>query len=269
MIMRSLNEILGRDPVFPIYYQLQSHPSQFNVGRDYEPGRFLIARHWLPDQSISLEDVDQYFGINDVVYIPLYGGGCEQAGPGTSARLSCYENNLHAMEYMEGKVKGVIIGNASTELTFKDPVAWNSNDGGKRLACDLCIDFIDETDKLAKNHGNHKVWYLLVDFDACIDVYYGNSRVRDRVNSLGDALYTCCGYTMFGGHIPAIEKIGHVPDCEPQWCPSRELSPWPELSEYISGAEWHTGVGMLEGLRAGNDILLKEHGFKAGVMGPF
>jgi hypothetical protein len=259
---------IDREPAFPMYAQIVYDIAVCPVPKDYEPGRIIITGHLDVGEVILDEFIDQYVGPNDIVRVPLYVGTCANGGIGTRDKARSYSANLRAMDRLAGRCKGVIIGNAHTELTFKHHYLR----GKSSIAA---AEFIQETSNLAKEHGGHKVWYGLVDFDAAIDCYYGNSVARNTVNDCGDALVTFCGYTMFGGHIPEEEAhtdgYNVVPiSTQKQWLPSSECDPWPVLSAYIAGAnEWVTGVGFEEGLMHNNDIILQAHGFRFGTMGTF
>jgi hypothetical protein len=251
---------LDREPAFPIFLQAQGWDYMQGIPETYQPGRVIISGHTEGDQVIRQDFIDQYVRAGDIVYIPLYQGGCEDGGRGVSERLPCYARNLDAMGKLAGKCRGVILGNAAAEVTFKHLSSWEG-------ACVMAAEFVYETSIMCEAIG-HRVWYGLVDFDAAIDCYVGGACVRDTVKGFGNALITFCGYTMFGGHIPASEAIYHI-QADPVQCPQIEGDPWPILSEYIAGAEWYTGVGGKSGMACGNDRLLSSHGFKAGIMGQF
>jgi hypothetical protein len=260
---------VDREPAFPIYAQVAYDLAACPVPKEYEPGRCVITGHLNPDQTITDDFIERHVGPNDIVTIPLYQGTYAHGSIGVQDKLGAYQDNLRAMSRLAGRCKGVNIGNAYAELTFKHLYPLDE-------ASAAAAEFVIETSRLAKEHGGHKVWYGLIDFDAAIDCYYGHAILRDTVISLGDALITYCGYTMFGGHIPYAEANPpegyHVRpiQTQKQWLPTSEDAPWPELSAYIAGAEeWVTGVGSTEGLLAGNDQLLAEHGFAYGDMGVF
>lgn len=252
-------EFLNREPAFPIWAQTQGWDYMLSIPDDFEPGRVVISGHYNDDLTLREDFIDEHVRPTDIVLIPLYEGDGSCGGPGTSAKLPCYGWNVDAMAGLADRCHGVLIGNAFSELTFKH------RSGSRYDACVMAAQFVNETSELAKECGV-KVYYGLMDFDAAIDCFTGKSMVRDAVVANGNALITFCGYTMFGGHIPASEPIMHIQD-EATWCPNCERAPWTQLSAYISCAEWLTGVGGKSGLLAGNDVLLKEHGFTAGIMG--
>ena len=270
-------DLMDREAAFPVYsYVVDGLASQYNVPTDYEPGRVIIAGH--RDRSTCRIDdtLEDRLGPNDIVYVPLYIGEC--MGPNntevipcdnTSYKLGCYEENLRFLERIAPRVKGILVGNAGPELSFKH--LWRGDLITPRITLiEEMISFVDETSEIIKNFGGTPC-YGPVDWDVALDCYFCDSRYRDRCNEIGAINIIFCGFQLFGlgKERPRVPSVPHESDVF-FWtiCPRKEVEPWPVLTDYISGYdEIISGLEFLAGLRRGNDVSLAEHGFDAGLCG--
>ncbi len=261
---------LNREPAFPVYpclYAMQ----EYDAIKDYEPGRILLAHYDMYSGKI-LTDLTKVVQAGDVVYIPLFGG---EGAPWMSDRWVCndasqhieeYDTNLAILKEIAPHVRGILLGNAGPEMSFKH--RWDPSVGREKMSQWMC-EFVKETGDMVGEAGGTPV-YGTIDWDLAVDCYFGAGALRDLVNEMGAIQICFCGFQLFG--VTRTEYDHLVPRVGDAifWdhCPKQEHAPWPQMTDYIRSTKriW-TGLNCIEGLERGFDIQMKERGFSAGVMG--
>ena len=180
-------QIIDRPAAFPIYsFETGGLSNDTCVPKDYEPGRNVLFG--FVDNTTRLVDwsVEERLGSNDIVYVPLYKGENPEtvvACDGTQDKLDCYEENLRFLEAIAPKVKGVLVGNAGPELSFKH-LALGSNRCSRKKIIDEMCKFVDETSDIILEAGGSPV-YGPVDWDIAIDAYFCDGKYKDFCNGQG------------------------------------------------------------------------------------
>lgn len=263
---------LDREPALPVY--LMTPPDGGGTTADFEPGRIFNYGYYDKTTGRIDRSVLEQLGPQDVFYVPLFRGEMIPEGViasmGTDAeRLPMFEENLSIIAEVGPRVRAIIVGNAGSELTFKD--AWVKGLLAKRSQIiDLMCDFVERMAGLLADRGARPA-LCPVDWDVAIDCYFGEGKYRDLANSLGAVQICCCGFQLFG----LGSRIGYpiVPHPSDQYywktCPIREQDPWPRLTDYLRGTDMWSGVEFRQGLVKGNDIRLAEHGFTGGMVGVY
>ena len=269
-----IEDLVGmeREVEFPIF------PCAYNVNdakalRGYEPGKIILSHYRMKDGFVFpsiIEDSQE----GDIVFVPLYGGPGSTVLPDrwlahdTSLKLPEYENNISIIKELAPRVKGILVGNAGPEMSFKEK--WDPSLPHKTMSEWMC-EFVKETSDIIGEAGGTPV-YGTVDWDIAIDCYFGDGMLKDLANNIGAIQICFCGFQLFNIRLNGHSKSVPSPSDQVFWikCPKNESSPWPELTSYLRETNqiW-SGVDTIIGLSRGFDITLKEHGFDAGVMGPF
>ena len=271
MIIKDIIKI-DRETSFPIFACVYPDIDAQALS-EYEPGRIILSHYETHTGVIHpslIEEVKQ----GDIVFIPLYGtGGAIRLGDrwlahDTSMKLPSYDRNIEIIREIAPRVRGVLVGNAGPELSFKEK--WNGELIPRSSISMWMCDFAKETSDIIKSAGGTPV-YGTIDWDVAIDCYFGNGMFRDLCNEI-EAIQICfCGFQLL--HLKLHDSDRSVPSPNDvafwQKCPRCEQDPWPELTDYLKGTnEIWSGVDTTNGLINGFDIILKEHGFDAGVVGP-
>jgi hypothetical protein len=265
--------LLDRKTAFPIYAFIPDGlASDRNVPTEYEPGRILMNGHINEDGSIK-DGFEEKLGPNDIVHVPICDLLANRGGfptDGFHQKIKCYDENIAFIERIAERVKGILVGNGDSELSFKH--LWQRDRILPRMMMvDAMIEFVRETSGIIKGFGGTPC-YVPVDWDVALDCYYCQSRYRDYCNEIGTIQIVSCGFQLFFLGLDRLPLFPGVPDESDIhfWdvCPHKEEPPWPVLSEYLSGYDLIiSGVEFLRGLRRKNDIVLAEHGFDAGMCG--
>jgi len=263
----TINEIIGREPAFPISRIMYG-------GDDYsdhqEEQRILMGHY---DANTGAIDQEKLKGVTelDVVYIPLYGGKLvvgRLLADSVKQKGAHYGENVEWIKEHAGEVRGILVGNAGPELSFKH-IWLNNTKQHRRVLSELMCELAAETSEIIFSAGGLDV-YGTIDWDMAVDFYYAGNMFRDFCNETGAIQLCFCGYQLFGlateGPWP---RIPH-PDSKWFWplCPVDDPLPRPELQEYIRGGTFWTGCHGLGGMRENLDYALRDIGFAEGVLLP-
>lgn len=234
---------IGRKPAIPIY-KIIIDPLTTGVSKDYRPGRMVMSH----DLQCHIDTDPQRFldalSPNDCLWVPLYRGASSfhqnQHGRGAAEKVPQFRRNLQFAAEAAKKVYRIIVGNAAAETWF-----WHPDTKGKDNV-HVCR-FLRETCEELRGFGIEPMYTYA---EARKDCYWGKWVVRDTLVDLGVIQYC-----------PMIYEMFRPRDND------REYPPWPYFQKYLEGTRFWAGVDFEQGLRDGNDKLLKVMGFEAGVMG--
>jgi hypothetical protein len=214
-----------------------------------------------------LPGIEESFGKNDIVYIPLYRGnasfltGYTPEADCTHQKLDCYVNNLNFIHEFGKDLGMILVGNIGPEISFKHLFLYGGET--RKAVLRRQLDFVMETGELILDAGARPC-FPIIDWDLAADCYFGNWECRNLINSLGGTALCFPGFHLFGIGQTIPERNDRCWD----FCPMVEDPPFPIISEYIRGFDHSiTGLDYAEGLRKGNDITLLDHGFGAGLFG--
>jgi len=244
---------LQEDWPLPVYLQI-CYPLATVAPRNYRPGR--IFSPGLREHMLFSDAFVDTLGPQDIVYIPLYEGWSEEAGEGTSGPLPEYEQNLAWLNQIAPRVRGILVGNAGPELSFKH-VYWGG--AGKLAIAERMIQFVEETAPLVLDAGGTPV-YAPMDWDLVMDEACARSLFQEFMLKSEFLQIVFSALSLFTGDPASIPR---------RYPPLPERPPYPRMTEYFQRGRYWGGVGFLEGLLAGNAQVLKDHGCEAAVMGVF
>lgn len=267
-------KIIDRSAAMPVYsFVTDGLSSPTSLPRDYEPGRNVLFGFIDTTTRMVDRSIEEKLGPNDIVYVPLYKGEYHNLVvpcDGTHQKLDCYDHNMEFLVSIAPKVKAVLVGNAGPELSFKH-LGFNPEGSTRQHMVDEMCRFVDETSEFIRAAGGTPA-YGPVDWDIAMDAYFCGGQYRDHCNGKGVIQIVYCGYQLFGLGVDRLPEYPSVPHPSDHvfWpvCPKREEAPWPELTEYIRGYDYIvSGLEFITGFQRGNDIVLHEHGFDAGLCG--
>lgn len=229
-------------PVYPLLW----HPVRTRIDSTRAPAGRLVGVEYTYDYQPSEVEFQDALGPNDIVWIPLFSGTIHHPAEDFSQRVPEFDQNVRAVSEIAPRVKGVLVGNANAEIRFN---GISMADIHSR-----CLTFVEKAGGFVRCHGRPviaPVFEILV-----YDCYRGNCSLQKLILEL-DALvlsYAGCSWLF-------VEQGDHprIP----------EARPYPELQEYFKRIEAWSGVGKMEGLRAGSASVLQSMAFSAGFVGWF
>lgn len=270
-----MNEFLPAPPediALPVYKKIVYKLTEESPPKDYLPGRIVNSGHWIDGHDPEFVEGDymdlgviEASGPNDIVNVALYAGHCERAGEGTSQPGRFYDHNFDILREIAPRVKAVLIGNAGPELAFKH-FWWRDPSRGMVYASEKAAEFVREVGRLVIAAGGRPAFGTM-DWDLGIDCYQAHGLLREAIIEVGAIQVCFCGWKLLTGEMHGA-YYGQVQP--PEVGGFDENGEWvdtPILHQYLEGTETVGGVGHWQGLRAGNDVLLKRAGFVAGSLG--
>lgn len=267
-------EAIGREPALPLYLSCSARPlMDNNVG--YEPGRICMASS--SNGSRFRPDLYEVLCRQDVLHACLY-DNFEGAPP---FPLVPEHKEVEAVIRDVGpQVVAVLVANDGAETgfmegtkdgNFLDPPG-KPNDEWRREMARRCTEFV----KVAGNRirdlgarpafGLYQTQVLLHAYWLCRDGLEQDELHRTIIDL--DALIIV--FIAFSFWLCEV-----MPHTLRHWdpmgflVPKRLLDPWPfqRISDWLQPLDCWGGVNYMAGLLRGNDLLLRDGGFKAGVIG--
>jgi len=240
--------VLPKEPVLPLYLLIQSINILDDVPKDYSPGRIIVDLAFT-QMYINLypDRLLEKLGPNDCLWIPFY-RGCSlirkdrggNNGLTKEEKVPYFKRNIEFALEASKIIKKVVVGNAGIE-------SWIFDKNIRRISGHVIARFIRETAIELRDFGLEPM-YVYAEMHK--DCYEDNWIVRDVLLELDLVQFTPMIWNAL------VEK----------WAVNEEL-PYPKLREYLSKGHFWGGVNYAEGLKNGNDELLKFLGFEAGVIG--
>ena len=198
-------------------------------------------------------------GPNDIVWVPLYICGIDRRVSWPAAlqqKLPAYDEHIALIKVLAPRVAGIITGNMGPELCH-----WHPGLGMSKMLSE----FAKYHAEIIHNAGGTPV-FGTVDWDVLYDCYQQGGLLHRTMQEIGAIQVVFCGFTICQGcefdptHPLFKGQQSAINEAERGW-------PHRALEQYISSANMISGVSGMTGFNAGNDIRLRELGFKGGLMG--
>lgn len=259
-------ETLAANAAIPIYQMTRGREAAIGPVAPGSPGKVIHLVQ--PEERLnramweaSVGDRDELLDAlteNDVLWVPLHHShtnGRLEGWPGPCEEF--YDDAIELLRAAAPKVKAILYGQMGSEF------CWFHRDSGKRfnplaLSCarDICA--------LIEDAGGRPA-FGTVDWDLAVDCYKGGGQLADLMAE-HNALQVCyCGYTLVrGSHCDRAHSL--YADQLPFMAANGDKD-GSRLRAYLEPIEVWSGLNFIDGLRAGNDRMLRDAGFKGGMMG--
>jgi hypothetical protein len=229
-------------PVHPLLW----HPVRTRIDADRAPTGRVIGVEYTYDYQPSDPAFQKALGPRDVVWIPLFDGTIPNPAQEFKRRLPEYDANVRAIAEIAPRVNAVLCGNANAEIRFAG--CTRQEEHAK------CMTFIETHSKFISEFGRPcfaPVFEILVH-----DCYAAEGVLRDLLVEHQALTLSFAGCSWL------FEQEGNHPRIP-------EPKPYPTLQAYLQSLDAWSGVGKMQGLRAGSAATLREMGFAAGFVGWF
>lgn len=231
----------------------------------------------MPDESV------RNLGPQDIVFAPLFNGQDPTRATSVQDRLppAIYERNMDHLRAFAPRVKAVILGNAGPETAFGEYPGkivmlprdkWKrkkhrASDPQARINCNpkhwvygpevlgRHLEFLKDCAQITTETGG-RLAYAPNAMEFAMDLYMTGGALRRAMLAVNALL---------------VQFLGFV-EWQKDDRPHLWRSPYggkfnPLLAGYLQGIEAVSGMEFKAGLRAGNDIKAREHGYSAGLIG--
>ena len=249
------------------------------ANKDYLPGRIIYATE--PDHDPTFDEFEwlpDFVGSNDVVWIPLYQGSLKDPTPQhwPQQPLQDYGKFIALMEEIAPRVKGILFGNNGCELLYRPSVAIQEQkedipEGHIEINVPLGIhymcEFVAQTAPLVLRAGG-RPFYGTMDWAIIMDCYTNVMRghLRRIVNACNGVHVCFCASSLFAEAVWDRTNKLLSDKSEILMMYEKNDSAMPKLQIYLQGGEFWGDIGGWEGLQAGNNFLLQQHGFKELIL---
>ncbi len=219
--------------------------------QEFAPGEYMEAVG-------GIEHLQEVLTENDILWAPLFVGDLGSPTGWPPQARPDYEEHMDLVATIGPVIKAVLEGNQGPELSYR---------GDGRSATDntgLCAEFIKHVDALFKPLGVRTVVGAM-DRDLLQDCYVNSAQhLKHAVAGCGGAVFCFCGFTMVAGthwdtSNPPLVRSGEMA------AEFRKGHPADKLYRYLSGFEVIADIDIDDPLSHGNDVLMAEAGFRAGV----
>ncbi len=217
----------------------------------FKPGQYLEA-------AGGREHLESILTQNDVLYVPLFVGETYKPADWPPKKMPDFNEHMDLIATVGPRVKAVLTGNQGPELSYRK----ESRSPLANVA--LCSRFIRHIYELFEPLGVRTAVGPM-DRDIAQDCYLGGHKhMRQTLASCGAIAFCFCGFTLIPGAYfdNKGEEIPESVRMISEWRRGRSID---VLRYYLEGIEVWGDIWENGGLEHGNDALMAEAGFKAGV----
>lgn len=258
-------ETLAANAAIPIYHMTRGRDAAIAQPDPGSPGKVIHLVQ--PEEQLNREkwqtgvgDRDELLAALtdcDVLWVPLHHSQtCGRIEVWPAPCEEFYDDALSFLRDAAPLVKAVLYGNMGSEF------CWFIR-GGHRFN-PLALDCARHVCDLVEDAGGRPA-FGTVDWDLLVDCYRGDGQLAALMHER-NALQVCyCGYTLVqGSH---CDRAHHLYAEQRPFMSANGDKDGSKLREYLGPIEVWSGLNFIDGLRAGNDRLLRDAGFKGGMMG--
>ena len=268
-------DLMGRDPLFPMW-PLLSNKKDIKYWRGHP--RLIVRGYYDPETLVIDDGFEDEITKEDILFSPLFEHiyrssypshigqpECQSCGLGVDDRCPAYDDNMRWIEKHGQKCRGITLGNAFSELSFKY-LMFNMFGGATprnlQLFEQTTVGFIQRTHEMLTSLGVREISYGLVEWDVAIDSYLLGGRIRNVMNELKSTAIVYWGYRLMSPSFPdPSDPVFHP------MCPIENPDP-AMMKRHIEGGKFLSGVNYLDGMISKkNDEKLRDFGFDGGVCG--
>lgn len=220
------------------------------------PGRYnFVAGEYLR----VVGNIKSVLTPNDVLYVPLYKGRLGKPGWWPPTELPNFGAHLDLIREVGPHIKGVLTGNQGPELSFR------GNNVSPEQNTKLIGKFVTKVANVVRGAGANPVFGPM-DLDIAEDCYLGRQIMLTALYHAKAVAFIFCGFTLIEGCY--YKETDPILASSVKWIRSIQKKHSADLlPDYLGkkGVEFWGDIHEVGGLEHGNDKLLAEAGFAAGV----
>jgi len=217
----------------------------------FEPGEYMEAVG-------GVEHLRKILTEDDILWVPLYEGNLGDPPVWPVRQLPDFDAHMELIAEVGPQAGGILTGNQGPELSFRQ------DDRDMVQSGNYAARFIRSVATLFEARGVRPVFGPM-DRDLAYDCYMDSQhRIRQALCDVGAVGFCFCGFvltpgtTWDRGNNVLVESAAIIAG----YAEGHTVS---DLQHYLKGATFWGDIDMDHGLSAGNDVLMAEAGWTAGV----